>query len=52
MAQQMAMYDQGCKLIVSARPPSRPDKLNNTFQQDAGQNTLWSRGRVSDINLL
>jgi hypothetical protein len=52
MVQQMAIYDQGCKLLVSVPLSNCPNKWNNIFRQDAGQNALCSGRQVSDMRPL
>jgi len=37
MVQQMAIYEQGCGLMVSIFPPP-PNEGSNLSRQDAGQN--------------
>ena len=51
MVQQMAIYDQGCKLMVGTSPLSRPNKWSDLSRQDAGQNVFRSGQQVTDMEL-
>ena len=50
MVQQMAIYDQGCKLMVRVSPYVS-EQMDNLSQQDAGQNVPRFGRQVSDMNL-
>ena len=50
MVQQMAIYDQGCKLMVGT-PPFCPNKRANLSRQDSGRDVLRSERQWSDTKL-